>query len=233
MRSLWQAISILAVLHLLLLIAVAGWLYGTERINRQRLERLRDVFALTIEQEKEKKAAEEAEAQKAAEEAERLARHAGLGPQSTAQRLAQTQIRDELMLRQMERTVAEINDLRNSLKLAQDRMEKEKAELLAARREVEQRLAELQGRFDDEGFQKNIDLFERLPGKQVKEIFLDLAAKGQADQVVAYLQAMQPRKAAGVLKEFKTEQEVALAVELTERLRAQGSDLLDDDGNVG
>jgi hypothetical protein len=41
---------------------------------------------------------------------------------------------------------------------------------------------------------------------------------------VDYLAAMQMRKAAGVLKEFKTPQEVAQASELLELLRRRGVD---------
>ena len=48
MRVLWNMLSFLAVVNLLALAMVAGWLWKTDRLDRDRLERLRALFAQTI-----------------------------------------------------------------------------------------------------------------------------------------------------------------------------------------
>ncbi len=47
MRSAWNTVSFLAVVHLLALGMFAGWLGYTQRLDRERLNAVRDLFALT------------------------------------------------------------------------------------------------------------------------------------------------------------------------------------------
>jgi hypothetical protein len=67
----------------------------------------------------------------------------------------------------------------------------------------------------DEGFQKSLALYNTMAGKQVKQIFMTL----DDDTVVRYLQAMEPRDAARIAKEFKTEPEVEHLHVLLEKMR--------------
>ncbi len=234
MKNAYHAIAALAILHVVLAVGLVGWLAGTGRINRERVDAVVDIFQPTI-------AAEQAEAERAAEleaqaqaQAERQARLTGAGGlASTAEKLVTEQRRNELILRQLERTRREIESLSTNLHLARQHMERQREELLDNRKELQQRLASIENRLNDEGFKKTVRLYETLPAKQVKQMFADLMDGGQTDQVVAYIEAMQPRNAASVLKEFKEPQEIERAVELTERLRARGSDLVQQVENTG
>ena len=49
-----------------------------------------------------------------------------------------------------------------------------------------------------------------------------MVADGQLQQAVAYLDAMKPRAASKILKEFKSPSEIVLATELLEKLRTFG-----------
>jgi hypothetical protein len=105
--------------------------------------------------------------------------------------------------------------------------------LLANREQLEQRLKDIESRLNDEGFKKTVELYETLPADQVKNMFIDLMERGKTDQVVAFIEAMAVRKAGKVLKEFEEPEDVGRAVELTERLRARGSDLVEQVENTG
>ncbi len=227
MKMLWQVMSIVAVVHLVGALGLAGFLAGTNRLSRERLIDAMGLFALTIDQAEAVEAQAEAKAGQADAEAARLARASGLGPASAAEKLAAQRERDEMMLRQLERTRREIEDLHRNLQLTRSRMEREKQQLLAARNEAVARFEAIQAQLDDEGFRTAVQLYEQLPAKQVKQMFLAIMQQHETDQVVAFLEAMQPRKAADVLREFKDVHEVPRAVELMERLRARGSDLVE------
>lgn len=74
----------------------------------------------------------------------------------------------------------------------------------------------------DEQFLRAVKQLEQVPAKQAKKILETLVAGKNVDQAVAYLDAMNPRAAAKVLREFKTDAEIPLATELLERLRTRG-----------
>jgi chromosome segregation ATPase len=229
MRTVKLSLLALLMLHLLAAGAGLGWLIATGRVSGERLAQVKETFELPVsqEQQQEQKAAELAEAAEA--EAARMARLAGLGEASTAsERLAEENKRNEILLRQLERTRSEIESLQDNLHLARQRMERQNEQVSKTKQELQQKLTEIENRLNDEGFKKAVALYETLPPKQVKAMFAELMDNGQTDQVVAYLEAMQSRRAAAVLKEFKDPIDVQRAVELTERLRARGSELVQD-----
>jgi hypothetical protein len=229
MKMAVHVILTLLVLHVVAALAFAGWLAATGRVDRDRLERVCAIFAQTIEQEAEQQAKAQAVAEQARAQAQRYARLTGEdGMGSAAERLAADEERNELLLRQLERTHRELKDLQRNLHLARQNMERQRTDLVQAKRVLEQRITEIEGRLNDEGFRKAVALYEQLPADRVKQMFSELISGGQSDQVVAYLEAMQPRRAAKVLAEFGDQPELAVAVELTERLRARGSDVVRD-----
>ncbi|MBI1369513.1 MAG: hypothetical protein GC162_12775 [Planctomycetes bacterium] len=235
MKTAFHVLAIMAILHILGALGFVGYMVATDRVNRERLEAVRAVFEKTIAQAaadaKEQAKVDEA----AAEQAQRIAALEGknAGPETVSQKLEGEQERNEITLRQLERTRQEVESLQRSLQLAQQRVEGQYNELLKEKQTLQKRLAQIEQQRNDEGFKKTVELYETLPPKQVKEMFVKLMSEGGGEHVVAFLEAMQPRKAAGVLKEFKTPEEVAKAVQLTEQLRARGSDLVKATESVG
>lgn len=228
MKTLFAVISILAILHVLAALGFVGWMVATERVDRERLEKIQTIFEKSVPDAKAEAAKQQKIDDAATEQAARLAALQGrsAGPESITQRLVAEQQRNEITLRQIERTREEVESLQRNLQLAQKRVEDQYAQLMDEKKQLEQRLAEIEKQRNDEGFKKAVELYESLPSKQTKSMFMTLLRNNQIDQVVAYMEAMEPRKAAGVLKEFKTPDEIAKAVELTEQLRARGTDLV-------
>jgi hypothetical protein len=73
---------------------------------------------------------------------------------------------------------------------------------------------------DDKGFQDSLALYNTMPGKQVKTIFMSL----DDATVQQYLQSMTPRSAGRIVKEFKTPEETARIERVLERMRQAEQD---------
>jgi len=136
--------------------------------------------------------------------------------------------------------VSAVNLLREQQQRAIDRLEDEKELLLAQleriRSEHEQTkrafqqqqqqwyasIDEQAQRKEDEQFQQALKLYEQIPPKQARDMLLALVNDGDMNQAVAYLDAMNTRAAANIIREFKTQPQTELAKELLEQLRTFG-----------
>lgn len=227
MKSLWTALSLLLLLHAMALVGFVGWLKVSGRLDRQRLVRTREIYTLTLAQEKQQ--AEQAtqlasETKAKALEAARLESIAANGAVSLAERLKADQQADDMAMQRVERLQRDIADLRRQLVLAKDLLAKQKAELEAQRQEFEAAAKRERDLHDQADFQQAVQTYEQLKPRQVKEMFQTLIKEGKTRDVIDYLAAMQLRKAAAVLKEFKTPEEIPQATDLVQRLRERGVD---------
>lgn len=226
MKTLWRVLCLFVVIHALLLGGFVLWLRGTGRLDRERVQRAAAVFAPTLTQEAQsRRDTERAEREREQRELE-AARLGSLaeGPVTVGERLASEAQRNEVAEVRVERLKREVNDLRRQLQLAQDLLTKQKNELDARHKAF----AEWAGREEklrqDADFKQAVRVYEQLKPKQAKEMFQSLLKDGKEPQVIDYLAAMQLRKAAAVLKEFKTPDEVTQATALVQRLRERGVD---------
>ncbi|MGN6504674.1 MAG: hypothetical protein ACTHM6_03830 [Tepidisphaeraceae bacterium] len=128
-------------------------------------------------------------------------------------KITQTALQSEAAT--LERRLQELDAQRQEIELARAQLQKdrqsvqEKADKLKAQQAQEAKLA------TDEGFQNSLALYAAMAPKRVKQIFATM----DDDVVVRYLQAMDPRQAASVLKEFKTPDETNRAKTLLEKIR--------------
>ncbi|MEM8495768.1 MAG: hypothetical protein AAF663_10320, partial [Planctomycetota bacterium] len=67
-----------------------------------------------------------------------------------------------------------------------------------------------------------VQTLEQLKGRQAKEMLQVLLDRDQQELVVDYLAAMNLRKSAGILKEFKGAEEAVQAMDIVEALRERG-----------
>lgn len=220
MRSLWLILSTLAVAHILALAGFVGWLKATDRLNADRVDRVRLIFASTIDQER--AAAEEAKVQLASDQAAREEQsRMALPPEPAEARIDRQDEADQVELQRTLRRQRELEDLRRALarerqQLSDDAaaLEREKADFEAYR----QRLAQTEGAAQ---FKKALATLEAQKPKDAKDVLQALIAQSQMEQVVSYLSAMDERIRGKVLAEFvKDRPEVA--ADLLERLRTRG-----------
>jgi len=85
----------------------------------------------------------------------------------------------------------------------------------------------------DEQFLQAVKQYEQVPPKQGKRMLVELMDQNQIDQAVAYLDSMNARAAGKIIKEFKTDAEIALATDLLERLRTFGVRSLNESVSAG
>ncbi len=133
------------------------------------------------------------------------------------------QISFDLQNSGIERRMREIEDQQRMLDQAKADFEKQRKDLLATEARLKA-AEEKQKKLDaDKGFQETLAIYQALPAKKTKEIFLTL----DDDTVVRYLQAMEPDMVGGILKEFKRPEEVSRAQTLLEKMRLAKVDVAD------
>lgn len=227
MKTLWTALCLLLLLHALALAAFVGWLKSSGRLDRTRLTHVKTIFVHTIADEKKQadEAAKTAEENKQkAIEAARLESVANNGPVSVADRLKADAQVDDIAMQRVERLQRDIADLRSQLVKAKDLLAKQKADLDAQRKSFEDEIKAETAKREDADFQQAVKTYEQLDPEQVKGMFQTLMQQGKTKDVVDYLASMQLRKAAAVLKEFKTPDEIVQATGLVQKLRDRGVD---------
>ncbi len=210
MKTLWNLISIIAVVNLLAVLSTAGWLVASGRLDRERWLEVRELLA----QRDGAPPAAEADAPAEEESGDVVATTARI---DARQRLAQ---QTSMSLR---RLLDEKDQLDRVLEERRQQLEASKAAFEAERKQWDEATAQLRSARTDEQFKKTVKLLESVPPKQAKEMILALVAESKTDQAVGYIDAMSPYKASGVLKAFKGEDENKVATDLLERLRQRAN----------
>lgn len=230
MKAFWNALAIVLLLNALGLLALLAYLHIDGRLSAQRLRDAAAVFALSLDQQEQQ---DQAARRQAALEAEQAVRQAhrdkvAQGPVSTRDQIERDLQAEEAALLQVQRLREEIRVLQRQLEMARVAVARQEAEHEARKAAWEQSIAEALQRREDEDFQTAVALYERVKPKQAKDMFLQLIAQGASRQVVEYLTAMQQRKAAAVLREFKAPEEIPVAADLLEQLRLRGTTFASD-----
>lgn len=220
MKSIWLALSMIALANILALAGVIGWLGATDRLNADRVRRIRELLAKpaaveAAEQQAQLVAQQEAVQQQLA--ADKLARP----PIPASDRIAADQAESELSLQRMLRRQREIDDLGSQLLRRQDELDRREKELLgriAAFEDQKRKYMEIEGAAQ---FQAALATLEGLKAREAKAMLESLMSKGASDEVIAYLARMDERKRAAIVSEFAKEQP-SVAADLLERLRTRG-----------
>jgi hypothetical protein len=116
---------------------------------------------------------------------------------------------------QLDRRTRELQDLQRQIDLAKAQVARDREQLDAEQKALRQREQRETQQASDKGFQDSLALYQSMPGKQVKAIFMGLSD----EVVIRYLQAMPPSTAKKVIKEFKTPEETARIQAVMEKMR--------------
>jgi len=214
-KKLLQTVSAVLALNFLLLAGGAGWLVQQKRLDRERIFAIRDVlFPPPAEAAPEPPAplVQPAATQSSQRLEELLARVAG---RSAAEQIEYIQHAFDAQMAQLDRRERELLSLQRQIDLARDQMSRDRAALASEQQTLEQTQEQAERLAQDQGFQDTLALYNTMSGKQVKQIFMTL----EDEAVMQYLQAMQPRKAAAIIKEFKTADEVQRIQRVLEAMR--------------
>lgn len=220
-KSLWTILSVMALANLLALIGFGFWLHTSGRLNRERVDRVRELFAITVAAEQavvDQKAADE----KAARDAAQAAAQVGTPPLTAEQRLEAGAARDEAASQHAQRVQRETADLIKTLLQEREELERDRAAFdkqVAEFTAMRERIAKEEG---SEQFAKAVSLYQSLKAEQAQSMMSSLIREGRTEQVVAYLDALAARSSSKIIAEFQ-KKDPALAADLLERLRTRGN----------
>lgn len=221
MKMFWNVLSILVMIHLLALVAGVGWLRWTDRLDKARVQSTVEMYKVTLTDEKAADEAAAIAAVSAVKDAEHDAwlQTVSAGPQSLNDRLNLQQEADELRAERVRKLESDLEALRRQLEISRRELERERRALERDRADLEAAADRTRDQLADEDFQKALLLYQRVRPKQAKDMFKALMEQGDTEQVVIYLSSMQEKKASDIIKEFKGDDEIAMATDLVERMR--------------
>jgi len=219
MKKLTKAIFIVALLNLLAVIAGAGWLFSSGRVDKARIQNMARLFNEPVEVEQGKIKAEEARVAKELAEQEKPLPALALNTQERNQvRVEMTQI-DRQRLDRMKR---EVKDLQASLRRERKLVEEDRLGLEAEKeafKVMRERLAGIEG---GNQFQKSLASISGMKAKDAKAILSTLLVDDKAEEVITYLSSMEDRTRTSIITEFVKSGEEALAANLLESIRLRG-----------
>ncbi len=217
MRTLWNVVSFLAVVHLLALVMFIAWLWRSDRLDAARIQEFQEILSTTTGNpaQRDRLAAEAAARLRQEQEDEARRRDPPLPSAENVTVQYRTQQAGQLAARHVDDTRQQ---LQRQIDLTAQQVREQRAEL-EARRQALAGDAAAAAREEKQQMDRAVKLLESLPPKQAKMRLVELVRSNRMDQAVAYLNAMSQRSAGKVLSEFKTDLESPLATELLERIR--------------
>jgi hypothetical protein len=203
----------LAINFIVLLLGVA-YLYRHGRIDRGRIAAIKAVLypAEVVEETPTTQPVTDALARPTMKLEELLAKTAG---RPAAEQLEYIRKSFDSQMAQLDRAHRELLDLNQQVEQARLKLNDERKMLDEQAKKIGEREQQSQRLASDQGFQDSLSLYQTLPAKQVKTIFMGL----EDATVIQYLQAMESRTAAKITKEFKTPEESQRLMRILERMR--------------
>jgi hypothetical protein len=191
-----------------------GWLVKTGKLDREKVQSMREIVFPTTAPTTQAVGVELASAttRPMMKLEELLEKQAG---RPATEQVAYMQTAFDAQMAQMDRRNRELVDLQRQIELAQGQLSKDRAALEAEKKQLaarEDQTARLQA---DKGFQDSLELYKTMQPKQVKEIFMTL----DEGAVQRYLTAMEPRAAGKIIKEFKAPAELQRVQAVLEKIR--------------
>ena len=228
MRTLITAFILVVTVNLFVALGMLGWLGSSGRLSKDRVQQVVEVFRPTIEDQTQ--AEEEALAEQDAQDATqaralRMEQVAG-GPRSPEQVLQSISEVDAYYDQIVKRRDSEITAIQRQLDSTRALVDQQYALLQSEQADFETLKAKWLETEGEADFAQAVAMLEGVPARQAKQILLELLNAGDEEQVVTYLAAMSPRKANGVLKEFKAPAELAQAARLIEQVRLRSQNAL-------
>lgn len=214
MKKLLNVITMVLALNFLAVAGGAGYLAYTKQLDREKVHAIKDVlFPKPPESAPATQpAVSTTQPSSTAKLDELLARYGGRVGAEQSQFIQHT---FDAQMAQLDRRQRELTALKDSIDNAASKLAQDRSKLDADRQALAARQAEANRLASDKGFQDSLALYSSMPSKQVKAVFMTL----DDQTIVNYLQAMEPRQAARITKEFKLPEEAERIARIMELMR--------------
>ena len=217
MKKLYNVFILTLALNFLAVVVAVGALYGQGRLDRKRIDAIKLLlYPPPTTQPAASQPADASTPEPVLKLGELLEQKSGL---STTEQLLFLQQTFDARMAELDRRQRELGDLQRQVDLANTTLARDRTALEAEKKQLaerEQLAAKLAG---DKGFQDSLELYKTLPAKQVKQAFMTM----EDETVRRYLQAMEPREAAKIVKEFKAPDERQRIQRVIDRIRDGGT----------
>ena len=204
MKRLLDVLMMTLAVNFLALGGVVGWMYLGGHVNRERVGKIKEVLfpppAPAPVPATQPAAAEDPSVRPTIQLDELLAKHANL---TAGQQVDFVRLTFDAQMAQLDRRSRELADLKAQIDLANGKLAADRAALEADRKKLTDDQEKAKKLATDQGFQDSLNLYNSMPARQVKAIFVSLPDEA----MLQYLQAMEPRTAGKIMKEFKTPEE--------------------------
>lgn len=121
-------------------------------------------------------------------------------PQEASTRIAEAQIQDEIVSRELQQQMELLRDMKITVDLAQDQLTKDLKTLKTERDALVQELVVQRQKAQNEGFQKALKNYSQMKAKDVVADFMVM----DDNDVVRYLSAMKSDVATKILSQFRS-----------------------------
>lgn len=221
MKKLFSAIVIVLAINFLALAGGAGYLFKMGKLDREKVMAIKEMlFPATPPEGATTQPSADATTQPVDRLAELLAKKTGMTTGEQVDFLRQT---FDAQTVQLDRRRRELDDLQRQIELAKQQVSRDRAAVSADRAKLDAEMKEAKRLESDQGFQDTLALYQAMPAKQVKTIFMSL----DDPTMTRYLQAMGPSGSKKILKEFKSPEEVARVQTIMERMRLSEASIKD------
>jgi hypothetical protein len=214
-KRIFNVLALTLAVNFLAVIAAVAWLYSSGRLDAPRANAIREIL-FPPPAPPQGPATQPASANPPSRAVlrleELLAKTAG---RPASEQLEAIRGSLDAQAAQLDHAYRKLLALQQQVDAAQAQVKADRADLDADRKALETREREAQRLATDKGFADSLSLYQTLPAKQVKSIFMGL----EDPTIIQYLQAMDPRTAAKITKEFKSPEEVERLKKLMEQMR--------------
>ncbi len=213
MKKLVNVLVLTLAINFLAVAGAVAYLKVQGRLDRGKIHAIRDVlFPPPATQPAAPEPKPDATTQPVLRLEELLARETG---RSTTEQVEFIRQSFDAQMAQLDRRQRELTDLQRQVEMAKQQLARDRAALNQEQKALETREQQAARLAKDKGFQDCLALYRTMPGKQVKTIFLTLD-----EQLVGqYVQALEPRSAAKIIREFKTPEETQFIQRVLELVR--------------
>lgn len=138
---------------------------------------------------------------------------------STSDQLSFLQQTFDARMAELDRRQRELIDLQRQVDMANTTLARDRTALEAEKKQLAEREQLATKLANDQGFQDSLELYKSMPARQVKQLFWSM----DDETVKRYLQAMEPRGAAKIIREFKAPDELKRIQKILDPMRGGGA----------
>ena len=213
MKKLWNVFVLTLAVNFIAVAVGVGYLYNDGRLDRKRIDAIKAVlYPPPATQPAASQPADESRPEPVLKLGELLEQKSGL---TVSEQLSFLQQTFDARMAELDRRQRELADLQRQVDMANSTLARDRTALEEEKKQLterEQLAARLAG---DKGFQDSLKLYQSMPARQVKQAFMTM----DDETVRRYLQAMEPRRAAKIVKEFKAPDEMQRIQRVIDQMR--------------